>query len=687
MSTLKYYKDGKWEIVTDPGALRIDEVQTLNEEQTNNLKQTLESVDIAGGVGVKGKSDFSVNFNNIDTNTSGGKAFRVLDVSGDVITLDSVQGIQEVIDAGFENSVDTDGLYASVRLFYNYSHVGKVTSVDSTNKTVTIDGISSLLKTEDTKIQGTSIETKANLWFPYHPELGTTYEYSSCTLTAGEDNIAHHQYTSAIGARNVADAYYSHVIGRDNFSGYADLTMGYGNKNYGTYSYVGGERNSLTPTSEGTHVEGAGNVVDGSHKHVEGTNNISEGNNNSHTEGNGNTNPAELTHVEGQLNVLAPQATGMHVEGKSNIAMGSYSTWSHIEGVGNTNKSYAAHIEGTGNTVSADRGHAEGMNNTVSGARGHAEGEQNAASGTNSHSQGYKNTASGSNSFASGENNVASGQDSTALGVNSIASHNYSAVIGNGLQTGAMYQLNAGKFNKGKSDTLFEVGNGLGANGRNNAFEVNVDGTVRFGANPKNAMDGATKEYVDNVATGGISFNYTGTYSSSNPIVLKDYITNNITGTSWNGKLKWGFSGSADMAGYISNAGSIKINDFNITYKGSIGSMRDSWIGSTSITLPTALDTTKTYEMFAKLTSYDFADEGVSFNVKLRPNMGSSYGVFYVEEAESSGLFEFPWYYKVSIVDSTHIDIKISASSTAATDTIQFTNCFLTPVCLSTYTG
>lgn len=477
--------NGGWAVVEarDPGALRIDKVQNLNEEQTSNLKQTLDDAGIVGGVGVDGESVFSVNFNNTDTNVSGGKVFKIvsIDENTGALTLDSVEGIQPLREKleseNYENSVDKDGLYASVKLFYNYSHIGKITNVNLDENTIEIENIKDILKEIDYSITGTldngeeyDITDKRFLWFPYHPELGTDLSYSSCTFATGANNIAYASNAFATGIRNVAGSSFSTVFGRDNFSGYTDVTEGYGNKNYGTYSHIEGERNSLTCTSEGTHIEGAGNIVDGSHKHVEGTNNISEGNESSHTEGNGNTNPAELSHVEGQLNNINKGATGSHTEGKSNIVR-QWASWSHTEGVNNIVDGYASHIEGTDNTVLESRGHAEGQNNTIAAGAtcGHVEGLNNQVIGKNAHAQGTKTSAVGMNSFAGGEGTVADGKNSTALG----------------------------QYNVGYGDSLLEIGMGTSETGRKNAFTVHSDGRATVAIGPTGDMDVTTKLYVD----------------------------------------------------------------------------------------------------------------------------------------------------------------------------------------------
>lgn len=91
---------------------------------------------------------------------------------------------------------------------------------------------------------------------------------------------------------------------------------------------------------------------------------------------------------------------------------------------------------------------------------------------------GTNSEASAAHSFANGYNAKAVGTGAHAEGSNTQANGNYSHA--EGLQTiaGYAYQHVAGKYNQNKADTLFEVGNGTGANARGNALEVFSDGHI-----------------------------------------------------------------------------------------------------------------------------------------------------------------------------------------------------------------
>ena len=122
---------------------------------------------------------------------------------------------------------------------------------------------------------------------------------------------------------------------------------------------------------------------------------------------------------------------------------------------------------------------AEGVGNRASALASHAEGFRSFADAPLSHAEG-SSTASGLASHAEGTG-VAKGSCSHAQNSGTMAA--YAA------------QTAMGKYNANKSDTLLEVGNGLGDGSRSNAFEVENNGNVRIPGHVRN-MSG-TKLYAD----------------------------------------------------------------------------------------------------------------------------------------------------------------------------------------------
>lgn len=132
----------------------------------------------------------------------------------------------------------------------------------------------------------------------------------------------------------------------------------------------------------------------------------------------------------------------------------------------------------------------EGFGATVSGAFSHAEGKQTTASGYYSHAEGINTISKGLCSHAEGVNTISEGVYSHAEGVNTEAKGLCSHVSGYCTQATHICQYAVGCGNDPKADSLFEVGNGLNAEGnliddtttafelktRRNAFRVTNTG-------------------------------------------------------------------------------------------------------------------------------------------------------------------------------------------------------------------
>lgn len=171
-----------------------------------------------------------------------------------------------------------------------------------------------------------------------------------------------------------------------------------------------------------------------------------------------------------------------------------------------------ATVEGYGNVGSGSRSHAEGINTTASQVGAHSEGSLTTASGGYSHAEGYHTAASGN--FA------------------------HSA----GLYTTAGYEAQTvvGKYNKNKSTTLFEVGNGSGTTSseQSNAFEV-------YSSEGISTDDGATKIRFGQDSSGNYgyykgsdtTFNKFDTGMPENPLGISHGGTGNTDGYIRTGRL------------------------------------------------------------------------------------------------------------------------------------------------------
>lgn len=201
-------------------------------------------------------------------------------------------------------------------------------------------------------------------------------------------------------------------------------------------------------------------------------------------EGLGSTASGDFSHAEG----LQTEASGSisHVEGECSIASG---VASHAEGDSTTASGECSHAEGVSTTAEGMCSHAEGSS-TTAGECSHAEGSMTYAEGGCSHAEGTNSHAVGEVSHAEGMNTLSEGKCSHAEGSNTEAKGKYSHASGFCTQATHSCQYAVGCGNDPQADSLFEVGNGLNAEGnliddtttlfdlktRRNAFRVTNTG-------------------------------------------------------------------------------------------------------------------------------------------------------------------------------------------------------------------
>lgn len=174
-------------------------------------------------------------------------------------------------------------------------------------------------------------------------------------------------------------------------------------------------------------------------------------------------------------------------EGLGSTASGDFS---HAEGYSTEASGSISHVEGIFATASGVSSHAEGNSTTAAGECSHAEGSMTYAKGEISHAEGTNSHAVGSVSHAEGINTLAEGESSHAEGSNTKAKGKYSHASGFCTQATHSCQYAVGCGNDPQADSLFEVGNGLNAEGnliddtttlfdlktRRNAFRVTNTG-------------------------------------------------------------------------------------------------------------------------------------------------------------------------------------------------------------------
>lgn len=236
----------------------------------------------------------------------------------------------------------------------------------------------------------------------------------------------------------------------------------------GSFSHVEGSYS--TASGDASHAEGDLAKAIGYAAHAEGMKSYAEGEN-SHTEGLNTYTKGRSSHAEGADS--SANGEDSHAEGYDTKANGNQS---HAEGYGTTASKVSSHAEGTYTTASGDNSHAEGRKSTASGAQSHAEGISTRASGMAAHAEGKNTLAEGESSHAEGSNTEAKGKYSHASGFCTQTTHSCQYAVGCG--------------NDPQADSLFEVGNGLNAEGnliddtttafelktRRNAFRVTNTG-------------------------------------------------------------------------------------------------------------------------------------------------------------------------------------------------------------------
>lgn len=230
--------------------------------------------------------------------------------------------------------------------------------------------------------------------------------------------------------------------------------------------------------------EGLGVTASGIFSHTEGTQTTASGSF-SHVEGSYSTASGDASHAEGDFAKAIGYAA--HAEGMKSYAGGENS---HAEGYSTKANGNQSHAEGYGTTASKVSSHAEGVGTTAEGICSHAEGSMTYAEGEISHAEGTNSHAVGSVSHAEGTNTLAEGESSHAEGSNTEAKGKYSHASGFLTQATHSCQYAVGCGNDPKADSLFEVGNGLNAEGnliddtttvfdlktRRNAFRVTNTG-------------------------------------------------------------------------------------------------------------------------------------------------------------------------------------------------------------------
>lgn len=179
----------------------------------------------------------------------------------------------------------------------------------------------------------------------------------------------------------------------------------------------------------------------------------------------------------------------------------------NVADVNNTVNGDSNTVTGPDNIVGGYKNNVNGLANTINGANNTAEGDYNLIEGqaniTASRSStivGYANAIgyTRDDNLSNAQKTALEVRDEFVAGAGNTASHGNGGLIGLGLKTGKNEQVVVGTANEGKSDTVFEVGNGsytqdasgaIHITNRKNAFEVLSDGRAQVQTAPKEEKD------------------------------------------------------------------------------------------------------------------------------------------------------------------------------------------------------
>lgn len=323
------------------------------------------------------------------------------------------------------------------------------------------------------------------------------------TNASGDNSHAEGKKSTASGAQSHAEGISTRASGENSHAEGSSTIASQmcahaeGGNTQAIASVAHAEGGNTIASGMAAHAEGNQTTASGPSSHSEGMSTSASGAQ-SHAEGVGTKAIGNYAHAEGSGSIA--QNMSSHAEGSSTKALGVYS---HAEGYLSEARNNYAHAEGC-ETIAIDYAHAEGNKSQASGKYSHAEGNTTTASGMYSHTEGNTTTASSDYAHAEGNGSTASGVCSHAEGQGTIALGKYSHAEGNfakangdfshasGFYTQATHscQYAVGCGNDPQADSLFEVGNGLNADGnliddtattfelktRRNAFRVTNTG-------------------------------------------------------------------------------------------------------------------------------------------------------------------------------------------------------------------
>ena len=276
-----------------------------------------------------------------------------------------------------------------------------------------------------TSIKSDDDQSSYSFCVPAKPTVGTISLFDSSN-TVGISNKSVGRAAHSEGRQNLSAGDYAHTEGRNNIAVYA------------------------------AHAEGLNTQALGQKSHTEGMNTVASGEI-THAEGNYTKAIGNFSHSEG----VSTQAIG-HVSHSEGIATKAIGQYTHAEGQETEARGWFSHAEGIQTKSIGDASSATGNKTQAIGIYSASEGNACVSKGTASHSQGIQTKATGNGAFSTGRWTIAQGQSTIASGQGTLAGYDDQTALGH--------------YNKNKTTTLLEIGNGS-----ENEYKVTTDSTPKQG--------------------------------------------------------------------------------------------------------------------------------------------------------------------------------------------------------------
>ena len=430
--------------------------------------------------------------------------YYIWSVSGNTITLSTNQHTSLTFSRKKPNASIlgqwTTGMTVSCVNEEYYPCFGKITAIDTSNGTITVDTIpftelknsitmaphdTMLIAIPDVQIEtilGQEVETN-------RPAAIGEVEFGFGANADGFDNIAAGIVSTATGYRNTAIDTAAFVSGRDNIGGFATL--------------VGGLRNEVT--GKESTATGRDNVVKGTQASAQG-NKLTALGNHSHIEGNSTNKALDFVSATDDVATIKTaweankfalaKGDNSHVEGGNCMALGGNS---HAHGTNTIASGGASTAIGQLTEASGAQSYAEGYSTKAADSQAHAEGNLTQALAKRTHTEGYGTVATTENQHVQGRFN--------ALDSNG-KSGNYAHIVGGGSDNDNRKNIHTLDWN-GSAWFNGDITNGNGES-LHSAWEIGVETRERLNELEEKVEKIEIPEFEDTNTTYTIELSETG---------------------------------------------------------------------------------------------------------------------------------------------------------------------------------